>query len=332
MVRILVMSLGWLMLNMLPVAAAPIACGGVDMLATLREEDAAKYRELVEKAGAVPNGRGRLWRIEVPGARPSYLFGTIHFTDERVHAFPQSVIAALDEAKVGAVESLAVLDDPMDPAVLERAGANPMLPDGQTLDDVLDESDRSLLKSAMARRLLSYEVHKIQKPWVVSQLLSYPPCELGSLVLGNPIVDKRVAETIRLEGKTLLGLETAEEQFASLDGMPIKTQIALLRMSAQLSPRIDDIHETFLNLYRASDIGMIDALSVHLAGPDLDPAVYRDFMDHLLVRRNVRMHERALPQVKKGGIFIAVGALHLPGKEGLVAMFRRDGYTVTLVE
>jgi uncharacterized protein len=29
------------------------------------------------------------------------------------------------------------------------------------------------------------------------------------------------------------------------------------------------------------------------------------------------------------GVFIAVGALHLPGKDGLIERFRRDGFAVT---
>ncbi len=44
------------------------------------------------------------------------------------------------------------------------------------------------------------------------------------------------------------------------------------------------------------------------------------------------MRDRALPLLGKGGAFIAVGALHLPGDKGLVALFREAGYTVTAVE
>lgn len=40
------------------------------------------------------------------------------------------------------------------------------------------------------------------------------------------------------------------------------------------------------------------------------------------------MAERAAPLLEKGGAFIAVGALHLPGKEGLIERFRALGYTV----
>ena len=53
------------------------------------------------------------------------------------------------------------------------------------------------------------------------------------------------------------------------------------------------------------------------------------FMRALLQDRNATMAERAAPLLAAGGAFIAVGALHLSGKTGLVERFRADGYTVT---
>ena len=43
------------------------------------------------------------------------------------------------------------------------------------------------------------------------------------------------------------------------------------------------------------------------------------------------MVERAEPLLARGGAFIAVGALHLSGKEGLVERLRAAGYRVTKV-
>ena len=54
-------------------------------------------------------------------------------------------------------------------------------------------------------------------------------------------------------------------------------------------------------------------------------------MRALLQGRNATMAERAAPLLASGGAFIAVGALHLAGKTGLVERFRAQGYTVTKV-
>ena len=51
----------------------------------------------------------------------------------------------------------------------------------------------------------------------------------------------------------------------------------------------------------------------------------------IITDRNVNMRNRAKPLIDRGSAFIAVGALHLPGKNGLVTLFRDAGYTVTPV-
>ena len=56
-----------------------------------------------------------------------------------------------------------------------------------------------------------------------------------------------------------------------------------------------------------------------------------EFTRLLLVGRNATMAERMEPLLKDGGAFIAVGALHLSGKEGLIERLRAEGYTVTKV-
>jgi uncharacterized protein len=48
----------------------------------------------------------------------------------------------------------------------------------------------------------------------------------------------------------------------------------------------------------------------------------------LLTGRNATMAARARPLLQEGGAFIAVGALHLPGKDGLIERFRAQGYSV----
>jgi uncharacterized protein YbaP (TraB family) len=53
---------------------------------------------------------------------------------------------------------------------------------------------------------------------------------------------------------------------------------------------------------------------------------------NLLVTRNLSMRDKALPSLAEGSAMIAVGALHLPGRQGLVALLREAGYTVTPVE
>jgi hypothetical protein len=60
-----------------------------------------------------------------------------------------------------------------------------------------------------------------------------------------------------------------------------------------------------------------------------DDALAKRLMDSLINQRNNRMLERMLPKLKQGRVFIAVGALHLPGEHGLLNLLRGAGYAVT---
>lgn len=52
----------------------------------------------------------------------------------------------------------------------------------------------------------------------------------------------------------------------------------------------------------------------------------------MVTTRNRKMVEKAAPILERGGAFIAIGALHLPGQDGLVELFRRKGYNVSRVK
>ena len=56
------------------------------------------------------------------------------------------------------------------------------------------------------------------------------------------------------------------------------------------------------------------------------------FVDRLITLRNHRMRDRALSLLRQGGAFLAVGAVHLPGKEGLLSLFEMEGYHVDALE
>ena len=93
----------------------------------------------------------------------------------------------------------------------------------------------------------------------------------------------------------------------------------------------DDMAMTLVRLYAAE---RIDLLFVMLENADLGgdgmqmPAQYRKA---LLSDRNLRMFERALPEFQQGAAFVAVGALHLPGQDGLLSLLHGAGYVVERV-
>ena len=64
--------------------AFPDKCRGIDMLAETAARDPQTYNRIMAEAAATKNAGAILWKIEKEGRPASYLFGTVHLTDERV--------------------------------------------------------------------------------------------------------------------------------------------------------------------------------------------------------------------------------------------------------
>jgi len=62
-----------------------------------------------------------------------------------------------------------------------------------------------------------------------------------------------------------------------------------------------------------------------------DPALMSWFRKKLILERNRKMLQRILTIFDQGATLVAVGALHLSGREGLVSLLRRSGYEVKAV-
>jgi uncharacterized protein YbaP (TraB family) len=94
---------------------------------------------------------------------------------------------------------------------------------------------------------------------------------------------------------------------------------------------MDDVIETMTELYLAGSTGMtIPALRAITPSEDADDeSVYAAFESAVISDRNKRMAKRAAPMLEEGAAFVAVGALHLPGQDGLVELLRGQGFTVT---
>ena len=107
------------------------------------------------RADDLINGEGLLWRIEKPGLAPSYLFGTIHSTDEFALEIARRAAQSISGAKVVATE----LGGPMDS--IEKANitaatlAKALDRDHDTFEGAIAPADREQIEKFLARSRLS---------------------------------------------------------------------------------------------------------------------------------------------------------------------------------
>lgn len=312
--------------------AETVACTGSDMLATLERDDPALLAQIRAEADKTVNGNGLLWKLEKPGEKPSFLFGTMHMTDPRVTDLTPAARKAFDAAGTVVIETTDVLDQAKMMAALAADPGLMMFTDQTTLSSLLSPEDAAVMNAALDERGIPAGSVAKMKPWMLSAMIALPACELARKAGGAPVLDVKLAEDAKASGKELVGLESAADQLRAMASLPIELHMKGLVETLRLGDRIDDVTETMIVLYEREEIGMIWPLfRAVLPSAAGDEAGYTAFEETMVNARNKTMAAEAQPLLAKGSAFIAVGALHLPGERGLVELFRQAGYTVTPV-
>ena len=312
-------------------AQEPATCTGNNLLTRYEKDDPAGYARLRAEADAVPNGKAIFWKVEKDGKPASWLLGTMHVTDPRVLAMPDAARTAYDEATTVVVESDEITDEKKAGAAMMARPDLIMFADGKSITDFLNKEEAERLEQGLKRRGLSLAVVGRMKPWMLMSFVALPACEIARKTAGAPFLDQQLAKTALAEGKSLKGLETLIEQISALDSLAVEPQVKGLVQTVELGDTLKDVIETMSQLYLAGDTGMIMPMMRAAVPEGEDADAYAKFEQRIIVDRNHIMADRAMPILDEGNVFMAVGALHLAGPEGVVELLRKKGFTVTAV-
>ncbi len=319
-----------------PATAKPVptSCGATDLLAEMRKSEPEAYRKVTEAARSVVNGDGLLWRIEKPGLQPSYLFGTMHSTDPRLDRQVARVRPLIARSRAVAVEIGELVTPGLkDKATAEIAAAG-IARSGNALEGLWPQSNRTLVEAALQLRGIPADRAQRFETWFLIVALSSPQCERERRALGLISVDEKIGLAGAKAGKPAIGLEKLEDQIAVLRRIGgFNPSMALIEV-ARGGQQIANVRETMTQAYLGDRLGELTALSrlSEVLRDESPNGQTSAFTRSLIDDRNLVMRDRSLPLIEKGGAFIAVGALHLPGEAGLVALYRAAGYRVTVVK
>jgi hypothetical protein len=307
-------------------------CRGVDMLEEMRRADPQTFERVMGDAKQAANAEALLWRIEKAGVAPSHLFGTMHVSDTRITALSPAVKAALDTSRAVMLE-VADLSPKATMTAITRSAKLLVFTDGRRLDKMLSKDEYETVRTTVERAGLPGNLAAMFRPWIVSTLLAVSECERRNAENGHPVLDSRIGQEAKARKIPVLGLETVDSQLAAMASVPDTEQVEMLRAALKFAHRNEDMLETLTQMYLKRQMGAAMPFNLALAASaGVKPEAFSSFQSELLVKRNRKMLDGAKPMVAKGGAFIAVGALHLSGKSGLVTLFREAGYTVTPVE
>lgn len=307
-------------------------CTGSYLLPKLKASHPAIMQEVRAAAAKTVNTEAILWRVERPGRPASHLFGTMHVSDKRILAMPAEARTAIAKARVVALEIANTSPGAMMQAV-QKVPQLMIYTDGTRLDQKLSAAEFKQVSGLLAKAGMPAQMAAVVRPWMVSIALAVPTCEQQRIAGGNKALDAVIGAMAKANNTRIVGLETIESQLMSMAGVPEADQIAMLRVSLVFMAQRDDLFETLIQSYVKRDLGIVLELSKGLAKiAGLKVSGFAGFSRELIRKRNHSMFKTSLAHVEQGNAFIAVGAAHLIGDTGLVALYRKAGFTVTAVQ
>lgn len=255
-----------------------------------------------------------LWEVTGPEEQRNFLFGTIHLAAEMTGQPTPAVTSALMASTQFGMEVI------MDLETLMEIGERMRYPDRKTLRAVLGDELFMRAITLLSGYGISESDAAQLKPWAVFTTLSLPPGTRSA-----PL-DMVLMSTAQRTRKTIFGLETLAEQTTIFESIEMQHQVTLVAETVCHYEVLNQITADLIDDYRRRDLRAVYRHAERFQSPAQDLLT-----EELLVARNLRLAQRMQRHLAAGGAFIAIGALHLPGTEGVLAHLVAHGYRVRAV-
>lgn len=271
-----------------------------------------------------------LWKVTGGDSKgDSYIFGTHHIAPVAILDSIQGFADALNS--VSTVYGELEMAEMTSPAVQQVAMRHSMAPADSTLSKLLSAEQLDSVNAVLGKYtggMLTAAALDPMKPVVVSTQLGM----MQSMVAfpeftGQQQLDQVIQERAQLAGKTVKGLETAEQQFAILMGGSLSRQAEQLMKDIRKEEKTIEDAKTLAAAYMSADLDAMERLF-----NDPDTGMSPETAKALIYDRNdnwIAQLREILPADK---VMIVVGAGHLVGEKGILSQLRNAGYEVTAVD
>lgn len=272
---------------------------------------------VASKAPAARSGDPALWAVS-DADTTIYLFGSVHMLKPDAVWFDDEVRAAFERSDTLVLE-VAEEDPAKLAAIVAPMAANTS---GQPTSAMLPPKTRERYLAALKQYRIPATAMDAVEPWLVAINLSIAPLE--ALGYRQDIgVEKTLETAARGAGKTVIGLETAQEQLGFFDRLPPRVQVAYLTTTVDELPKAE---KEFAALMRHWLRGEPDRLARLM---DDSIRSTPELAKPLLFDRNARWADWVSHRLDRPGtVFMAVGAGHLAGKGSVIDLLRTRGLAV----
>jgi uncharacterized protein YbaP (TraB family) len=256
-----------------------------------------------------------LWQVSGNGLQqPSYLFGTFHLMCKNDILFSNQLTVAVNRADKVYMEM-----DMDDPATILGGFTLMTMKDGRTLEQLYNDADYKKVRQFFLDSLktsLSFVAR--MKPFFLEALL-YPKMMPCKTISG---VEEELLRLAKANKKEIKGLETMEFQASVFDSIPYEEQAKELLKSIDSMESNKKSFDTMMQVYKNQQLGEMENLFAK------SESGMESHQDLLLNNRNKNWVGQLKDIMKKNAVFVAVGAGHLVGQQGLIALLRKEGYIV----
>jgi uncharacterized protein len=259
--------------------------------------------------------KGLFWKLESPTGKVSYLFGTIHTDDNRVSNFSPNVVNAIKSVDAFMMEAA----ENRDPSVMLLSEGN--------LATQLTEAEFEQVRALADFHTMHLGAAMQMKPWLLAVIFDLPKPQ-------TPFAqDNMLMSEAENASKDVIGIESAREHFSVMDNFSLEEQMVMLRAVLKRTPEQKEADfERLMAAYMAGDSDKLTALDEKITGGMLPKELWAKMRTKLLDERNVVMAERTTAVAKDRSVFIAVGASHLSGDNGLIAAFKKAGFKLSALQ
>ncbi|AVP93263.1 MULTISPECIES: TraB/GumN family protein [Aeromonas] len=253
------------------------------------------------------------------GNEQHWLLGSIHAGKPSLYPLPDPVERAWQQSRALVME---VDMTHISQAQWQEMGAITRLVDGKTLKDHLpmDLYRRTLI--AAGQNGLTEAMLAPLRPWFAAITLTQAALERTGY-RGEFGVDQHFAKRANDGGKPIVGLETLLEQLGYLASVG-DNQTLMLESTLDELPELEKGFTEVMAAWQNGD----QATLINLLKEEMAPPKLQAWLEQTLLAERNRNWVKKWPGLPNES-FIVVGALHLYGEQGLLALLEQQGWRIT---
>jgi uncharacterized protein len=250
------------------------------------------------------------------GQHTSYVFGTIHLMPKDKFNIDSTLASAFNSSSMIAME----VDLNMDLAQKIEVAKETILPEGKTLRDICTKDQYQMIytyavdSNGMSKK--KFKRYSRLKPFFFSSVMLQESLE------NTKSYELEFGEMAKKGSKKTMGLESIQVQMQTINTVSLEDQVHMLIDGMKETQSYDAMLSNYLS-------ESIDALYTEIVS---ESEGFPNFVENFLNKRNRQWIPVITDQIERENTFIAVGAGHLSGPNGVLQLLNAQGYSLTPIQ